>query len=116
MYVCYTVFLNSLGSWTFSKAEIELELFNNGFNTNMYLDECPFVVSHGSAVIVDKYYSCCTESYPRLEVSFDIEPRPTVEHNDAAAPVGRRGDKRRVRTYVRKDVQSAKCAWPRKCS
>jgi len=82
----------------------------------MYLHECPYVVSKGKANIVDTFYPCCPGAYPRFEVSFDIEPRPTVEHHDAAAPVGRRGDKRRVRTVARKDVHSAKCAWPRKCS
>jgi len=105
----------SMGSWTFSKADIELELFNNGFDTDMYLHACPYVVSHGSAHIVDKFYPCCPGSYPRFDVAFDIEPRPTVEHHEEPEKETHSGrkHKRRLSQTFRKAFESDKCVWPR---
>jgi len=70
-----------LGSWTQTTTDMPLELFEGGFDTNSYLKECPYVVTHHRARITVKKYDCCPEPYPYLDVDLDIERRDH-EHED----------------------------------
>jgi len=100
----------SLGSWTFPKSEVELELFNDGFDTELYLDACPYVVSHPTAVIAEKSYEGWGV-FQRLDINFDLEPRPAIEHHGET--LGEKRASRGPRLTVRKDWHSDKCVWPR---
>jgi len=64
-----------LGSWTYDSKSIPLEMFGEGFDTKMYLDECPYAIENGRATIQNKKYPCCENPYATLNVEFDIHKK-----------------------------------------
>jgi len=70
-----------LGSWTHSSEDMPLEYFEHGFDIELYLKECPYIVSHYHVRITSKKYDCCPEPYSYLEVDLDIKRRHD-DHED----------------------------------
>jgi nicotinic acetylcholine receptor len=64
-----------LGSWTYDSDQINLQLSETGFDTEMYLDYCPYTVTDAKVKVESKKYPCCPELYSSLEVEFTVRPR-----------------------------------------
>lgn len=65
-----------IGSWTYDANNLKLQLEEPGFDTVMYLDTCPFVISESTVKVETNVYPCCPEPYAALEASFTVRPRP----------------------------------------
>jgi len=64
-----------IGSWTYDANMLDLQLQDTGFDTFMYLDTCPYVISDVTARVDKQTYPCCPEPYASLLVSFKLRPR-----------------------------------------
>jgi hypothetical protein len=73
----------TLGVWTYDGETLPLELYEGGWDTVMYLKECPYVIKNAKAYIEHAKYDCCTETFDRLEVTFDVvENDHDDDHHD----------------------------------
>jgi hypothetical protein len=50
-------------------------LSETGFDTDMYVDYCPYTVSDPKVKVDSKKYPCCPELYSSFEVEFTVHPR-----------------------------------------
>jgi len=112
MIVIFFLSTFSLGSWAYPADQIALEIFLSGFDTDFYLEACPYAVSNSSVKIVNRYYpdypECGADAYPTFDVSFDVHLRkPTERHAEVLRP-GRAAVKKEVRKQRR-------CDWPNTC-
>lgn len=64
-----------IGSWTYDANNLNLQLSGTGFDTYMYLDTCPYIITEPTAEVESKVYPCCTEPYSSMHVSFKLTPR-----------------------------------------
>jgi len=64
-----------VGSWAYDSDQINLQLSETGFDTDMYLDYCPYTVSDPKVKVDSKKYPCCPELYSSFEVEFTVHPR-----------------------------------------
>jgi hypothetical protein len=64
-----------LGSWTYDANNLDLQLQDTGFDTFMYLDTCPYVISDATVRVDKQIYPCCPEPYASLHASFKLSPR-----------------------------------------
>jgi len=66
----------SIGSWTYSTKSLDLELDGKGIDTDMYVDNCPYVIKEPKASVTSKEYPCCPgESYSSMHIEFKLTPR-----------------------------------------
>jgi len=72
----------SLGSWTYDAKSIPLQLFMGGFDTKMYLDNCPYTIDNAKASIKNTKYDCCPNPFATLNVEFDIHKKKEVKYDD----------------------------------
>jgi hypothetical protein len=71
-----------LGAWTYNGDDMRLERFEDGVDTFHFLSTCPYVISNPTAVLTDRFYPCCPEAFPTLDINFDIHPRPVSEYDE----------------------------------
>jgi nicotinic acetylcholine receptor len=61
-----------VGSWTYDAEAINLQLSERPFDTDAYIDYCPYTVSDAKYKIESKKYPCCPELYSTFEVEFKV--------------------------------------------
>jgi len=61
-----------VGSWTYDAEAINLQLSKTPFDTDAYIDYCPYTVSDAKFKIESKLYPCCPELYSSFEVEFKV--------------------------------------------
>jgi len=71
-----------LGSWTYDANSIPLELFLHGFDTKLYLDNCPYVIEDAKAVIKNTKFDCCPNPYGTMNIEFDLHKRKHDHEED----------------------------------
>jgi len=71
-----------LGSWTYDAKSIPLEKYEDGFDTTIYLDECPYAIENARATILNKQYACCPNPFATLNVEFDIHKKKKDDDSD----------------------------------
>lgn len=64
-----------IGSWTYNANNLALEVQEPGFDTFMYLDTCPYVISDPTVKVESQVYPCCPDPYASMDVSFKVRPR-----------------------------------------
>lgn len=63
------------GPWTYDRTDVSLALLQGGFDTEYYLEACPYVVSNIKYSIISTKYNCCPEPFESLEVQFCVSKR-----------------------------------------
>lgn len=64
-----------IGSWTYDAINLALEIQEPGFDTFMYLDTCPYVISEPIVKVETQVYPCCPDPYASLDVDFKVRLR-----------------------------------------
>jgi len=64
-----------IGSWTYDADTLKLRTTEQGVDTFMYIDACPYVLTDPKVRVESKIYPCCPEKYSSLEVTFGIHHR-----------------------------------------
>lgn len=62
-----------LAPWTRDANDMPMELFEGGFDTKLYLKNCPYVVTHSSVRIASRKYDCCPTPFLHLLVDLTLE-------------------------------------------
>jgi len=65
----------SIGSWTYDANTLMLKVDGEGFDTFMYIDNCPYTISEPKATVFTTTYPCCPEPYSSMKIEFKITPR-----------------------------------------
>jgi len=71
-----------LGSWTYDAEALPMEVFEKGVDTQMYLDDCPYVVSNAQASIKSVKYDCCPNPFLSLVINFDVQEKGHGKDDD----------------------------------
>lgn len=64
-----------VGSWTFDSEAINLQLSEKPFDTDAYIEHCPYTVSDAKVKVESKKYPCCPELYSAFEAEFKVYAR-----------------------------------------
>jgi len=104
---------------------MHLEMFmGNGFDVNHYLSTCPYVLTNPTAVLTDRFYPCCPEAYPTLDINFEVHKRPEEDLSEEAiarhpgwldvtsgSPKRKRQDDKKQGPWKER-TQKSRCFWP----
>jgi len=99
----------SLGSWTYDAKSIPLELFYGGFDTKMYLDNCPYEIVDVKYEIKNTKYECCPNPYATFNIEFDLHKKKSRDADDGEDHDDDDDDDHH---YGYKAKYSKDCVWP----
>jgi hypothetical protein len=71
-----------LAPWTRDAVDMPLELFEGGFDTKLYLKNCPYIVKESSVHIKSNKYDCCPNPFLHLHIDLELEHREDEEEEE----------------------------------
>jgi len=72
-----------IGSWTFSENELDIQLYAEKMDLSEFTDNNPdWKLMDMVPERVAKYYPCCKEAYPLLQVNVTLKRRNAIESNE----------------------------------